>query len=805
MATFTNAELVAQLYIGFYDRAPDPVGLNYWIGRLEAGVSIQDIGDSFAASPEASETYPYFKFPSILSLNDFLAQVYENVFGREIDEDGLNYYRARIEGGESAGSVVASILGNAATNDGSPDQAYLQNKVDAGLHWATVAATSDINIYQENGRLTAAADASAHSIIDGITADPASVDEANAATDSFFAGEGSGDSFTMTPGVDHIVGTAGDDTIIAGTSNTGLLNGNDFGTTDTVDGGAGNDTLTIIDSTVAGTNIIPLKLVNVETVEIQSNPAFGAGTTHVNFGNASGIENLNVINSFGGVDAFNLQEAASIGLTNTYDAMGGGAPQLTRVGFADTADLGDTQAINVDGANTVLTIDAATIGTVTTLDVDSSNHASHLALDVDGAAFATLNITGDAALELEGVADELDHLTAVNAETFTGALDLDLNNNDEDVTFNGGSGDTDLLIGGGDNTITTGAGDDDIAIRSGTAGQNTISTGDGDDIVRFRGTFGATDKYDGGAGYDTIQMNSNQAGLLNGNANVTNVEHLVLGNQLTATNDLILNGYNLPTGLNDLTINGNLTNNGADVTISNMSRGTITLANSQSNGDFTLAGDSSQTYSVVIDREANGNLTVDSAHVGGMGTLNIGFAADTKGDLALSTLTFDSDVKSISISGSADNDVTITATGGAGELTGTLDLSGFNGKFDMGAAAVINSDLTTINVGNLGAGSVISIVSGTAVGDANTFVFGSDLDNGISIGNAAGKFDLHSAAGVNGDVLDLAALGVTSIAQLHIAYGVTDTVITSATGAFEGSITLVGINAGVTADDFHFA
>src|SRR5690606_37812218 len=99
-----NAELISQLYIGFYDRAPDPAGLQYWVGRLEAGASIEAIGNSFAASPEASDTYPFFQFPDLLNPDDFLEQVYQNVFGRAIDADGLAYYSARMEAGESAGS-----------------------------------------------------------------------------------------------------------------------------------------------------------------------------------------------------------------------------------------------------------------------------------------------------------------------------------------------------------------------------------------------------------------------------------------------------------------------------------------------------------------------------------------------------------------------------------------------------------------------------------------------------------------------------------------------------------------------------
>ncbi|MHA6645120.1 DUF4214 domain-containing protein [Mesorhizobium sp. A623] len=254
----SNAELVAQVYIGFYDRAPDPVGLQYWIGRLEAGVSIQGIGDSFAASPEASDTYPFFEFPDLLSQNDFLAEVYQNVFGRAIDADGLNYYSARMTAGESAGSVVASILGNASTNEGSPDQTYLQNKVDAGIHWSTEAATTNANVYQENGRLTDSASGSAHAILDGITADPATVDAANTASDAYFASGGLGEIFTLT-------------------NFTNVQTGG-------VDGGAGTDVLNISAGGILP-NAAPV-ISNGETIN-------NADGTPLDLTSVTGIQNIN--------------------------------------------------------------------------------------------------------------------------------------------------------------------------------------------------------------------------------------------------------------------------------------------------------------------------------------------------------------------------------------------------------------------------------------------------------------------------------------------------------------------------------
>jgi hypothetical protein len=212
-----------------------------------------------------------------------------------------------------------------------------------------------------------------------------------------------------------------------------------------------------------------------------------------------------------------------------------------------------------------------------------------------------------------------------------------------------------------------------------------------------------------------------------------------------------------------------------------------------------------------------------TANVGALNGINIGFATDAdtgdfvSGGLTVSTLNFVDDIKTASFTGGEDNSVHIIATAGAGELTDTLDLSNFEGYFQMDNTAGINGDVHTILVGNLGTDNLgtvsnINVQSGSDMADfagsAQTYVFGSELDHGVSItgfdgvnNNAAGD-----AAGLNADVLDLSALGVTALSQLSITDDGTDTTIASNTDAFDGHITLVGITAAdLTAADFHFA
>lgn len=176
-------ELITQLYVGYYNRAPDPEGLNYWMGRLAAGVSLADIAESFATSPEAISTYPWLAVeePTEGQVGAFLEAIYQNMFNRSIDSDGLAYYSAQLLSGErTAGEIIASIQANANTNPNNDDGQILANKVEVGLAWAAGAEA------QPGFEYNAEAAASANSILDGVNASQASVDAALDNVEEFF-------------------------------------------------------------------------------------------------------------------------------------------------------------------------------------------------------------------------------------------------------------------------------------------------------------------------------------------------------------------------------------------------------------------------------------------------------------------------------------------------------------------------------------------------------------------------------------------------------------------------------------------
>ncbi|MHA6687889.1 DUF4214 domain-containing protein [Mesorhizobium sp. A556] len=547
----STAELIAQVYIGFYDRAPDPAGLQYWVGRVEAGVSIQDIGDSFAASPEASDTYPFFTYPDLLSQNDFLEQVYQNVFGRAIDADGLAYYSARMTAGESAGSVVASILGNAASNDGSPDQAFLQNKVDAGLHWALEAAATFVDIYQDNGRLTDQASDSSHGILDGITADPATVEAANTATDAFFGGDNPGEIFTLTAagfaadGVDVVHGTAGADTIRAF---AGIFGGS-LDSTDVIDGGAGNDVMNIsAGGLVSGAAPV---ISNVETI---NNAAGGT----LDLSSVTGVKQIN----------------------SSADATYSHASLDTIFGISG-APLGTAVLIGIDaslaGANDTLhlAVDDAPIGIFQTVDAalaDTSAGIEHITLAANGDAAAipspdivflpfinieSLTVTGAGDVAILAVSTVLE---TFDASTATGDVAIDLSTSAVLETATTGSGNDIVAFDAENAVINTGAGDDLVQIGANSDGA-VVNTGAGADTINATVTGAGADlTINAGAGADLIGLGAGDENLVyTAQADSTYVNFDAVTDFGTAGTDTIdLSAFNL-TGETDTVAAGTTT------------------------------------------------------------------------------------------------------------------------------------------------------------------------------------------------------------------------------------------------------
>ena len=119
-------EEVAKLYVATFDRAPDAAGLSYWVEK--SGLTLSQIARSFFDQPETKERYPKKTAPAV-----FVKSVYENLFGREPDTAGLEYWVGELKNGHIDKSRFIEAVINGALGD---DAKILANKTAVGLAFA---------------------------------------------------------------------------------------------------------------------------------------------------------------------------------------------------------------------------------------------------------------------------------------------------------------------------------------------------------------------------------------------------------------------------------------------------------------------------------------------------------------------------------------------------------------------------------------------------------------------------------------------------------------------------------------------
>ncbi len=158
---------ITQLYVGYYDRAPDPDGLNYWVGRFNLGMSLLDIAQSFSVQAETRALYSFLGATPVGTADNFLESVYRNLFNRAIDAEGLSYWKGELAAGKPVGRAIVDIISGAQATD----KVIVDNKTLAGLFY-----NSEVSSTLSSGfRL-----ADARQVLDGVDATAASVASARA-------------------------------------------------------------------------------------------------------------------------------------------------------------------------------------------------------------------------------------------------------------------------------------------------------------------------------------------------------------------------------------------------------------------------------------------------------------------------------------------------------------------------------------------------------------------------------------------------------------------------------------------------
>lgn len=741
----TPVEQITSLYVGYFGRAPEPAGLNYWVGRLADGFSLAEIAESFSVQAESTTKYPFLANQEIASPQAFITQVYMNLFNRVPDAAGLAYWTAELANGADVGDFILDVISGAQ----GADKTIIDNKIIVGADFALSTANQPGFVYN------AAAAGAAVEVINGVDATPASVAAGKAETATFISSGIVGTATPFTTGIDTLQGTSGNDSFIGSVSNAAPTSST-INLGDSVNGGAGNDTLRIATDTNA---IIPT-LTSIERLEIVDNVHDSR--------DVSGIVGLTSFELEGGTTAVaggsDIVVTVAAGQTLSLDGVKDGsanvdvatqggivvdsAASVTAVGLS----LNNAGAANAAGAvNSDLDLNVTGAG-VATLNINSTG-ANFVSL-ATAAALKTVNISGAGTTTIVG--DVAATVTAVNASTATGSVS---------VSF-----------GGGDVTATGGSGDDSFAFAATLTTADTIVGGAGSDTISISGADIRVPVANGVlpalntkvSGVETLAFTGAAAALISGqtftNTEITkllfNTADVVVADQIDFAGSARTYAFGVDnTGA--ATLNGT-----AGVTTFN-----IGLEGSATNGadvGVLTANFTNNTATQV----GTGSINISST--GANGTVNTITSIDGNSNVGVPA----ADLTSTKVTITGSHDLTI----GGVTSASTIDASAFTGKLVVTGSA--GQDFIT---GGTGA-DTFNITAGgdTYTGGAGNDVFDFDLASEASRATLTTIADFVSGA----DKIDLAGLSVGAGTFTATAVNV------SAAPDFQGALNLAAAGDG---------
>lgn len=149
LVSLTSQEQIAATYIAFFGRGADRGGFTFWVDQFVKNLPTQgaatlfaNIASSFAVGDEAKALYPFLANPTGASnaqIEAFLSKVYDNLFNRTPDAEGLAYWRGEIQNtlkaGQFVGSVLVNIMSGAQNSPAGQDITTLISKVAVSLEY----------------------------------------------------------------------------------------------------------------------------------------------------------------------------------------------------------------------------------------------------------------------------------------------------------------------------------------------------------------------------------------------------------------------------------------------------------------------------------------------------------------------------------------------------------------------------------------------------------------------------------------------------------------------------------------------
>jgi hypothetical protein len=457
---------IQEVYIALFGRPADPIGLRFYNEATDNGNNLDAVGDLTGSDEYLSR----FEGQNDVQM---INQIFQDLFGRDADAQGLLFYTALLQSGQASIQDIAIRIIDGATGS---DQAIVDAKVAAAnLFTASLDQGNEIVAYSGQEGIDFG-----QNYLDQVTsaATVPTQAEVDAQIAAFVVGDPDAPTtqtnFTAAVG-EQLVGTAENNAFSGVVGTGGTVN-----VGDTVNGGAGVDTLNLLVSDAtslpAGFSSTGVEIVNI---------------------NYAGATDLGALNSstFGGVQQLWQidNDTAAAGTFETVTVASGVTAGFRSTGNAATAAAATATVIAAAGSTSVaVALDGVLSGSAITFNESAANDLS------------TVTVSGSV-VAASGAANTLDLISAGTAGAAPlpqdiDTLNLSLSSNTTvdisdfaDITVLDASGST------GNVSITTLAAAVDLETATFGSGNNTITTS-------IAGLTAEAVSIDAGAGNDTVNL-----------------------------------------------------------------------------------------------------------------------------------------------------------------------------------------------------------------------------------------------------------------------------------------------------------
>jgi ELWxxDGT repeat protein len=174
--SLSNEDLVSEVYIGYYNRAPDQGGMSFWLNSMANGATLTQVANAFANSSESIAVYPFLSNPNLANASSFVNQVYSNLLNRAPDNPGLQFWSQELQSGAvTPGGFILAIEQSVNQQTGTADAMTLGDKLTVAVDYVTRISAAGVPF----------SETSAHGCLAPVTSDSSTIATGEAVTTAY--------------------------------------------------------------------------------------------------------------------------------------------------------------------------------------------------------------------------------------------------------------------------------------------------------------------------------------------------------------------------------------------------------------------------------------------------------------------------------------------------------------------------------------------------------------------------------------------------------------------------------------------